>query len=289
MAAVERLVTWATDSAESAPTLCALLGDVGMGKTTTTKLLTEELLDRRDRDPGGPLPILFDLRDLPSDVFRGGPNLRRIVEALLDASDVRDRRPAADGVLDLVARGNCVLIFDGLDEVLVRLDPYQGQNFTRTLWRATEGTWQTSPVDQPGRPRSRPDRPSKLLLSSRTHYFRSIRDETTHFTGQHRDGPAASNYLALLMLPFDDGQIRDYLRANLPDADVDRLLDLIDSVHNLREIAERPLTLRMITEQLELMERAKLVGRPVRAVDLYASFVEQWLARDQGKHSLLPA
>ncbi|MGH3937744.1 MAG: NACHT and WD40 repeat domain-containing protein, partial [Pseudonocardiaceae bacterium] len=288
VAAVERLVTWATDSAETAPALCALLGDVGMGKTTTTKLLTEELLDRRDRDPGGLLPILFDLRELPSDVFRGGPNLRRIVEALLDASDVQDRRPSADEVLDLVAHGNCVLIFDGLDEVLVRLDPHQGQNFTRTLWRATEGTWQTSRVAQPGRPRSRPDRPSKLLLSCRTHYFRSIRDETTHFTGQHRDGPAASNYLALLMLPFDEGQIRDYLRANLPGADVDRLLDLIDSVHNLREIAERPLTLRMITEQLELIERAKLVGRPVRAVDLYASFVEQWLARDQGKHSLLP-
>ena len=130
--------------------------------------------------------------------------------------------------------------------------------------------------------------PSKLLLSCRTHYFRSIRDETTHFTGQHRDGPVAREYLALLMLPFNEAQIREYLHQNVPDAKVDELFELISSVHNLREIAERPLTLRMITDQLGMIERAKLAGRTVRAVDLYASFVEQWLSRDNGKHSLLP-
>jgi hypothetical protein len=80
--------------------------------------------------------------------------------------------------------------------------------FTRTLWRATEDIGP----------------PSKLLLSCRTHYFRTIRHETTHFTGQHRDGPATADYLALLMLPFGEEQLRAYLTANLPGADVDRPL-----------------------------------------------------------------
>ena len=283
--AVERLLRWATDDADAAQHLCALLGDVGMGKTTTTKLFTEQLLERRATDPTVPLPILFDLRDLPLTVLRDGPNPRRIIEALLDTAEASQHRPSADDVLDVVARGNCVLIFDGLDEVLVHLEPHPAQVFTRTLWRATEDTWLPT---RSGRALPQRRRPSRLLLSCRTHYFRSIRDEANHFTGQHRDGPAARDYLALLLLPFNEGQIRDYLRANLPDRDVDTCLALIDSVHNLREIAERPLTLRMVTEQLKVIERAKFDGRPVRAVDLYSSFVAQWLDRDNGKHSLLP-
>uniref|UniRef100_UPI0021BEF80D pentapeptide repeat-containing protein n=1 Tax=Frankia gtarii TaxID=2950102 RepID=UPI0021BEF80D len=278
--AVDRLLTWALDESPGARHLCALLGDVGMGKTTTAKLFTEALLDRRRHDAAVPLPILFDLRDLPLAVARAGGGLSKIVQALLDAGS-RGAGPSAEQVLDLVAAGGCVLIFDGLDEVLVHLEPHAGQVFTRTLWRATEDTWQSRTTSRRGA------RPSRLLLSCRTHYFRTIKDETNHFTGQHRDGPAGADYLALLMLPFSEEQIRAYLAANVPGGDADRLLELLDTVHNLREIAERPLTLRMVAEQLETVEQAKLEGRTVRAVDLYASFVEQWLDRDEGKHSLL--
>ncbi|WP_239376783.1 NACHT domain-containing NTPase, partial [Frankia sp. Cj5] len=279
--AVDRLVTWATAASPNAQHLCALLGDVGMGKTTTAQLFTLALLDRREHDSSVPLPILFDLRDLPAQVVRETTGVKKILQALLAAGDL-GRVPTVEEVLDLVASGNCVLIFDGLDEVLVHLEPHAGQVFTRTLWRATEELWRSQPAG------ARANRPSKLLLSCRTHYFRSIRDETNHFTGQHRDGPTSTDYLALLMLPFGEEQIRAYLEANVPGADVDRLLDLIGSVHNLREIAERPLTLRMIADQLETVEQAKLAGRTVRAVDLYASFVRQWLERDDGKHCLLP-
>ena len=46
--AVEQLVRWATQDERP---LCALLGDVGMGKTTATKWLTLELLKARETDP----------------------------------------------------------------------------------------------------------------------------------------------------------------------------------------------------------------------------------------------
>jgi hypothetical protein len=45
--AVDRLVEWARDQKPGAPWLCALLGDVGMGKTTTAKLFTQRLLELR--------------------------------------------------------------------------------------------------------------------------------------------------------------------------------------------------------------------------------------------------
>ena len=254
MSAVDRLVTWATRESADAPPLCALLGDVGMGKTTTTKLFTQRLLELRTAGQDVPLPVLFDLRDLPVSVVQEGPNLRRIVDCLLDA--LGGRHPAAAEVLDLVGRGNCVLIFDGLDEILVHLSPHQGQVFTRTLWRATEDAWLARhgrdtgdrPDSQhgpnraaphppvPSSPAPSPAVPSKLLLSCRTHYFRSVREETAHFTGQHRDGPVTRDYLALIMLPFSEEQIREYLAGNVPDADVDALMELIGSVHNLREM-----------------------------------------------------
>ncbi|WP_237702810.1 MULTISPECIES: hypothetical protein [Protofrankia] len=75
---MERLLAWATDtSASSARHLCALLGDVSMGKTTTVKLFAQALLNRRDDDRSAPLPILFDLRDLPPALAREGRASRR--------------------------------------------------------------------------------------------------------------------------------------------------------------------------------------------------------------------
>ncbi|MGI9001200.1 MAG: hypothetical protein ACR2GH_05995, partial [Pseudonocardia sp.] len=62
--AVTRLVEWATARGPRGPRLCALLGDVGMGKTTTAKLFTQRLLDLRAGGTTCPMPILFDLRDV---------------------------------------------------------------------------------------------------------------------------------------------------------------------------------------------------------------------------------
>jgi hypothetical protein len=50
--------------------------------------------------------------------------------------------------------------------------------------------------------------PAELLLACRTHYLRTARDEVGQFTGQDRQGPTGRDYLALLMLPFSDEQIR---------------------------------------------------------------------------------
>ena len=284
--AVDRLVGWASSTGPDAPRLCALLGDLGMGKTTTAKLFTERLLGLRGKDSQVPVPVLFDLRDISVTALPAQPTLKAVVTQLLDATgDAAEM--TADQVLAAIAGGNCLVIFDGLDEVLVHLDPQQGQLFVRALWQV---------IDLPGRAgrlaeRHTADaaiRPTRLLLTCRTHYFRSVRDEVGSFTGQGRDGPAGRDYLALLMLPFGEEQVRAYLKANVPGMDVDSVLALMDSVHNLRELTERPLTLSYITEQLEFIERAKLDGRTIRPADMYGAMVERWLARDQGKHVLLP-
>ncbi|MEV0568041.1 pentapeptide repeat-containing protein [Dactylosporangium sp. NPDC050588] len=272
LAAVNRLLEWAV--AQDGPRLCALLGDVGLGKTTTAKLFARALLDQRSK--GAPLPLLFDLRDVRAGDLSRAITLDTILDSMLEASRpaaVPRERLSADTVRRRLTQGDAVVIFDGLDEALVHLEPHDQRLFIRQLWRAVEGTTST-----------------RMLVTCRTQYFRTIRDEVNFFTGDDRQGPQGKDYLALLMLPFGERQIRDYLAGNLdagPDK-VEAFLTLIGSVHDLTDLARRPMTLKLISDQVEFIETAKLQGRAVRAVDLYGEVVERWLARDSGKHTLLP-
>ena len=188
--AVDRLVDWATAEGTGVPRLCALLGDVGMGKTTTAKLFTQRLLDLRDDGAVCPLPILFDLRDVRITGLVATMTLDHILDGMLDANrpaSVPRDRLSADVVRRRLHQGDAVVVFDGLDEVLVHLNPHDQQLFTRQLWRAVgEGTG------------------AKMLLTCRTQYFRTIRDEVTYFTGAGRHGLRGEDYLALLMLPFGE-------------------------------------------------------------------------------------
>ncbi|MBV8541347.1 MAG: pentapeptide repeat-containing protein, partial [Pseudonocardiales bacterium] len=274
--AVTRLVDWARAEGTGAPRLCALLGDVGMGKTTTAKLFTQRLLDLRADGIPCPLPILFDLRDVRITGLVATMTLDHILASMLDANrpaSVPRNRLCADVVRGRLRQGDAVVVFDGLDEVLVHLSLHDQQLFTRQLWRALgEGSG------------------AKMLLTCRTQYFRTIREEVTFFTGAGRQGLRGEDYLALLMLPFRDDQVREYLAANL-DRDagwVDGFLDTVRAVHDLPDLACRPLTLRLIADQVEFIETAKLHGRTLRSVDLYGEVVERWLSRDSGKHTLIP-
>ncbi|KOV79886.1 hypothetical protein ADL03_35370, partial [Nocardia sp. NRRL S-836] len=273
--AIDRLVEWAIDGRPEAPRLCALLGDVGMGKTTTATLFTQRLLELHENDASFPMPLLFDLRNVRITGLDGAMTLDRILDNVLDAT----RRPGVPperlnaAVVRSQLEQRAVIVFDGLDEVLVHLSPHDRQLFTRQLWRALPA-----------------DAPSKMLLTCRTQYFRTIRDEVTFFTGESRRKLRGNDYLALLMRPFRPEQVREYLKGNLGRDDewVDRFLETIGAVHNLTELSQRPITLRLIADQVEFIETAKLEGRTLRSVDIYAEVVDRWIARDSGKHTLTP-
>ncbi|GAA1272450.1 eIF2A-related protein [Saccharothrix xinjiangensis] len=274
--AVDRLVAWATDSAPGASRLCALLGDVGMGKTTTAKLFTKQLLKLHKKDPSVPLPVHFDLRDVRVAALDTSMTLDQILDSMLDATrpaGVAPERLNADIVRKRFEKGNVVVVFDGLDEVLVHLGSHDQQLFTRQLWRAM--------TDRSA---------ARMLLTCRTQYFRTIRDEVAYFTGETRQGLRGSDYLALLMLPFQDEQVREYLAANLGRSEewVSEFLQTIAAVHDLPDLARRPITLRLIADQVEFIEKAKLQGLALRSIDIYSEVVERWISRDSGKHTLIP-
>ena len=281
--ALEYLDAWVRDS-DSQP-YCALLGDTGMGKTTTCLEFTRTLLAAREKNPAAPLPVYLDLRHL-GDKAKGSPTYTEIIDTVL-AKSWRGGQPeidlAAEDVIRLVQQEGAVAIFDGLDEVLVHLSPAAGQVFTQELYRTLPPK-----VVRDGRKPGAVGRTGRLLITCRTHYFRTARDQKTHLTSRDRDAIDAKDYRILLLLPLTEEQIRTYFEANLPGEDPDRVIDLIRSVHNLAELAERPYTLSLIARHISQIEQWRLEGRRVTGVDLYRHMVQSWLERDTGKHQIIP-
>ena len=272
---VERLVTWARKGPDNSSRWCALLGDLGTGKTTSAILLTRRLLELRKAGEQVPLPIYFDLRDLsPTGLTDFG--LRTLFTRLLSVST--KSAVMVDDVLDTIRSEPTLVVFDGLDEILVHLSPDNGDRLTQSFLEVLTLNVPNSGTEPPG----------ILLLSCRTQYFRTMNDEAFFVFGEEGERAHGKDYMVLTLLPFNEDQIREYLRRNVPDSDPDQILEMIRSVHNLRALAAQPVMLNMIRQILPTIEDDLLAGRRVRSVDLYERFVDQWLRRDKRKHRLIP-
>ena len=100
--------------------MCALLGDLGTGKTTTTVLATQRLLELRKAGEQVPLPIYFDLRDLSPTALKDF-GLRTLLTQLLAKASLSN--VTVDNILTTIQDEHTLIVFDGLDEVLVHLTP----------------------------------------------------------------------------------------------------------------------------------------------------------------------
>ncbi|NCC22586.1 MAG: hypothetical protein EOM26_09000 [Alphaproteobacteria bacterium] len=285
---METLLDWVDQP--DAPPYFALLGEYGMGKTVSCQRLAVALRDRRREDPTRPLGLYFDLRNL-TGVNERVPRLKEVVEEcmargwLVGGGEGLDL-PAFEGWLDQGA----VVIFDGLDEALVKLSEPDGQSFTRELLRLEPLTRQRQREAGVIRPNTQDGAGPRLriLVSCRTQYFRTLRDQQNHFTGQERGDRGPDAFRAMVLLPLHQDQVRRYLAGTLPGTDTDALLETIASVHNLTELTQRPYTLKLVSEFIPAIEVDRLAGRPVYGVTLYRRMVERWLERDAGKHHIRP-
>ena len=278
----DHLRTWSEDAA--GPPFLVIFGEYGMGKTTSCQVFTQSLLDRRRAgDSTVRLPIYLDLRTL-GDLKLREPTLVEILDDLLLRTwqSGRADRPTAQEVIDHVQRRRAVIVFDGLDEVLVHLSERQGQALLRQLWSILPLRLHAT-----GETRSQAGR---VLMTCRTHFFRTLREQHGYFRGEGREVVSADAYAALHLLPFSDEQIRAYFeRREAGRSDVrgvDRAIELIRAVHNLSDLVTRPYNLRLVADQLGALERRIASGERVDAAALYDELVGSWLARDDGKHQL---
>lgn len=263
-----------------APHLFALLGEYGMGKTINCQLLARELDAARRNDPSLPIPLYFDLRHV-AGLRERVPSLEETLRDCMQRGWLDTQSGNAYSLDDIhrwIAQG-ALLVFDGLDEVLVKLSAHDGQTFTNQLLKLLADAEARAKLAQ------RPLR-LKMLISCRTQYFPTLQAQQNHFTQQERGEQRADRYQAMLLLPWDEQQVRSYLSHALPEMDSDALLAMLGAVHNLTELSQRPYTLRLLAEHIPDIERLRASGQPVYGVTLYRQMAEKWLARDSGKHHL---
>ena len=272
---VEAMLDWVVNPTE--PQLFALLGEYGMGKTVNCQRFTRELAERRKANPTLPMPLYFNLKNVAD--ARLADNLEDLVVTCMRDDWLPNHSPQHtwQAFTSWLAAGPCVVIFDGLDEMLVKLDDTQGSLFLSRLL----GTLQLLDDEDV-------NRRIRLVLSCRTQYFRTLLDQRSFFLGKERQDLRADSYRAMTLLPLGDEQIRRYLEAALPGSDIARIMELVASVHNLPELAARPFSLKLIAEHIPEIERNRASGKPVFGATLYKAMVERWLARDEGKHFIDP-
>ena len=272
---VDAMLDWVANPTE--PRLFALLGEYGMGKTVSCQRFIRELAERRKASPTLPMPLYFNLKNVAD--ARLADNLEDLVVTCMRDDWLPKHSPQHtwQAFTSWLTAGPCVVIFDGLDEMLVKLDDSQGSLFLNRLL----GTLHL--LDGEGA-----NQRIRLVLSCRTQYFRTLLDQRSFFLGKDRQDLRADSYRAMTLLPLGDDQIRRYLETALPGSDITHIMELVASVHNLPEMAARPFSLKLIAEHIPQIERNRASGKPVFGATLYKAMVERWLARDEGKHFIDP-
>jgi RNA polymerase sigma factor (sigma-70 family) len=246
-----------------------LLGDVGTGKSFLSKMIARRLAKHYlDKPLENPLPILIDLRNADRQFSLEGLILTHFARVGLS-------QVSFEVFQHVLAQGHIVLILDGFDEMAARITPQVTARNFHELARCVQGR-------------------AKVLLTCRTHYFKSRTEEEEVILGQKEDygsETARDLYWELIsrkgfriayLRPFNLAQVEAYVVRARPE-DAKQALAKIRSTYNLMELSQRPMLLEMIVKSID-----KLTTSEINAATLYKVFTDTWVHRDQWRDVLSP-
>lgn len=242
-----------------------LLGDYGTGKTTLLKhlaLVSAQNYESQVLETGGRarVPIFIDLRK-----YTQALSLKQIILDLLDTLSIKISSYAA---FEYAATdGQLLIILDGFDEMASR------GNFEITLRNFRELNKIAS-----GK--------SKVIISSRTHYFTSDSDVHRYFgnyppttritsssyTDLYREIATKKNFKIVFLQEFNEDQVQHYLR-NRCGSHWREVQSFIDDRYNLPELSRRPVFLDMIVSSAG---KGSIKGK-VTPGALYQVYTDLWL------------
>ena len=242
-----------------------LLGDVGTGKSFLARMTAYRLARAFQQNPlGHPLPVFIDLRHADREMSLEGLVLTHLTRNGLGETSFAAFQYA-------LSQGHIVLILDGFDEMASRITPQVTSRNFNELARAVTGR-------------------AKVLLTCRTHYFRSRTEEEEVILGSAETERAAQQlYWDLIarrgfriayLRPFEMRHIDEYVRRASP-ANADDVLKQIRKTYNLMELSQRPMLLDMITKSIDALRTGAV--DPAR---LYTVFTDAWIHRDSWREVL---
>ncbi len=292
---LDHLLEWSIE--RRSPPLMVLLGDYGMGKTVNCKRLAMALLERRrtaSPDAPPPLPVYLDLRYASglfrSDALKQGSrrfeddDVNALVNRILGKIPKSDGRPDADVLRCLIESGDVLVIFDGFDEVAASLH----ENEARSLDMAMLSLLPPDALNSGDGRRPAGTKAVQMLISGRSHYLAEGKYLVPLLSGREKTEAESEpgRCETITLQPFSEEQVERYLAIHLDDeARVRQALETIRGVHDLADLARRPVLLAFILDRLEKIETLATRDRRINATRLYELFVERWLERDDDRHT----
>ena len=259
----ELLQDWLADPTWNQLTV---LGDVGTGKTFLSRVLAHRLAQNYLESPvENPLPILVDLRHADRQLSLEGLVLTHLHNHGMPQATF-------DVFQHALSAGQVVVLFDGFDEMAARVTPQVTIHNFSELARCVRGR-------------------AKVLLTCRTHYFRSRSDEEAVIL----DVPIGSEdarelywdlvirkgFQIAYLRPFETWQIEEYVM-QVKGEEGKKALLRIRELYNLMELSRRPMLLEMIVKSIARLRE------DTNAADLYDAFTNIWIQRDRWRNVLEP-
>ena len=223
-----------------------LLGDFGTGKT----FLLHELARRMGEEKAGLTPILLQMRSLEK-----GRSLDALLAQHFAQEGVEDFSPSRFRYM--LEQGRVALLFDGFDELALRVTFDRATEHFDTLLQAASGA-------------------AKVVVTSRRQHFLS--DEQVKTVLAERAETIPGHRLAILQ-PFNRDQIRAFLVNFCRDeASAEKRMQLIDRVKDLLGLSHNPRLLGFIAElpEEQLLEAESGEGE-ITAARLYELLLQRWL------------
>ncbi|KPA18376.1 repeat-containing protein [Candidatus Magnetomorum sp. HK-1] len=240
-----------------------VLGDLGTGKSTLAQFLFYDLARAFLADPlRHPAPILVPLKEVRKEVSLEGIIISHFAQNQISIDFNRFSH--------LVRVGKIIIFFDGFDEMADRVQ-----------WKVTQSNF--NELLRAGRGRG------KIFLTCRTHYFKDRREQVRLIIGKgprlsatetvlYREIKQQSGAELVYLKEFSKDQIKDYLRRVRPESYKENYKK-IQRIHNLEELAHRPLLLDLIVNSLPQLEN----HQDVNAANLYTIFTNLWIEREREK------
>ena len=281
--ALPYLEDWAKDPAAKHRVL-AILGGFGMGKT----VIVQRLADKLFRDGNGPTPIYLDFRRLIPTANPGQPIRSELSDIILQTiGGEAAKRINAEKLIAMIRSEPCVVILDGLDEIGNRI----GRDHAAALYRQLlelipRAAWQADSQNE-----GTPDWeacPTRLIITCRTHFFRSLAEEQSTFALSDRgDRRLRASIHTLHMAPLTMEAIEELFIKSLGEEEGQRTLQTIQKIHDLPGLARRPIMARYISEIAGSLLLRHQAGAVINIATIYEELFNRGLERDSEKRQAL--
>jgi len=241
-----------------------LLGDYGTGKSSFLLYLTYILAKSCEDDPFNfPIPIFVSLKN-----YNRIKNIKEMIQDVIK-NDYNIIIHSPVYFQNLLEDGKIILLLDGFDEMESKSNKdIIIKNFEEITKLVTKK--------------------SKVILTSRTHYFKTHSQVKDVFNPQYDTDllkmiRGNHRFEIVELLEFNNEQIIEFLSRHTED--YMEMWRKIKSTYNLEDLSKRPILLEMIIQSLPTLMKA---GREINSSKLYEVYTDIWIQRDDWRSVMIP-